>query len=185
VEALREMLPEGDQLRGIEVGLGTGRFSTALGIKEGVEPSIPMRTLAIRRGIEIMDGVAEELPYGDLKFDFVLMAFCISYFNKLRVPFKEAYRVLKQGGSLVVGFLDKNSIIGREYEARKLESTFYKHANFYSIGKVQKELRAVGLRLFGVSQTLFRPLEEIREIEYPKPGHGEGSFVVIRAHKKK
>jgi SAM-dependent methyltransferase len=185
VEALREMLPEGGQLKGIEVGLGTGRFSKALGIKEGIEPSVPMRALAIKRGIEIMDGVAEELPYGDLKFDFVLMAFCISYFNKLHTPFKEAYRVLKHDGSLVVGFLDKDSIIGREYEARKSESTFYKHANFYSVEKVQKELRAAGFRLFAISQTLFRPLEKILEVEYAKPGHGEGSFVVIRAHKKK
>jgi hypothetical protein len=48
VEALREMMPEGDKLTGIEVGLGTGRFSEALGIKEGVEPSENMRALAIK-----------------------------------------------------------------------------------------------------------------------------------------
>jgi ubiquinone/menaquinone biosynthesis C-methylase UbiE len=185
VEAIREMLPEGDKLRGIEVGLGTGRFSKALGIKEGVEPSVPMRTLAIQRGIEIMDGVAEELPYGDLKFDFVLMAFCISYFTKLRAPFKEAHRVLKNNGSLVVGFLDRESAIGREYESRKAESTFYKQAIFYSVEKVQKELRATGFSLSAISQTLFRPIEDINEIEQSKPGHGEGSFVVIKAHKRK
>lgn len=185
VEALREMLPEGDKLTGIEVGLGTGRFSTALGINEGVEPSVPMRRLAIKRGIEIMDGFAEELPYGDLKFDFVLMVFCISYFKKLRPPFTEAYRVIKLGGSLVVGFLDRDSIIGQEYESRKSESVFYKHATFYSVEKVQKELKAAGFRLFGISQTLFHPLEEIRMIEPAKPGHGEGSFVVIKAHKRK
>jgi SAM-dependent methyltransferase len=185
VEAIREMLPEGDQLKGIEVGLGTGRFSEALSIKEGVEPSVPMRTLAVQRGIEIMNGTAEELPYGDLKFDFVLMAFCISFFEKLQPAFKEAHRVLKNGGSLVIGFLDKDSPIGRDYEERKSESMFYKHANFYSVEKVQRKLSDAGFHHFTINQTLFHPLAEIREVEHAKAGHGEGSFIVIKANKKK
>lgn len=184
VEALREMLPEGDQLSGIEVGLGTGRFSAALKIKEGIEPSIPMRQLAIKRGIEIMDGYAEELPYADMRFDFVLMAFCISYFEELLPPFKEAFRVLKKDGDLIVGFLDKNSPIGKEYEQKKSESIFYKHANFYSVDKVLQELKEAGFRYFHVAQTLFHPLAEITEVEHTKPGYGEGSFVVIKASKK-
>ncbi len=184
VEALREMLPEGDQLSGIEVGLGTGRFSQALDIKEGIEPSLPMRKEAIKRGIEIMDGHAEELPYADMRFDFVLMAFCICYFDELLPPFKEAFRVLKKDGDLIVGFLDKNSPIGLEYEKNKSESLFYKHATFYSVDKVLHELKEAGFRYFHVAQTLFHPLAEIKEVEHTKPGHGEGSFVVIRASKK-
>ncbi len=184
VEALREMLPEGDQLSGIEVGLGTGRFSKALEIKEGVEPSVPMRELAIGRGIEIMDGLAEELPYADLRFDFVLMAFCISYFDELQQPFKEAFRVLKNDGRLVVGFLDKDSQIGKEYEERKSDSIFYKHANFYSVERVQQALKDAGFRHFEFTQTLFHPLDEIHELEHSKSGYGEGSFVVVAAYKK-
>lgn len=184
VEALREMLPEGAELSGIEVGLGTGRFSKALSIKEGVEPSVPMREIAIKRGIEIMDGVAEELPYADLRFDFVLMAFCISYFDELQQPFKEAFRVLKKDGCLIIGFLDKDSPIGKEYEQRKSGSIFYKHANFYSVEKVQRELKNAGFRHLEIIQTLFHPLEEINELEHSRPGYGEGSFVVIRADKK-
>jgi SAM-dependent methyltransferase len=184
VEALREMLPEGDKLSGFEVGLGTGRFSEALDIKEGVEPSIPMREVAIKRGIEIMDGHSEALPYADMRFDFVLMAFCISYFDELLPPFKEAFRVLKKEGCLVIGFLDKNSPIGKEYEESKSESIFYKQANFYSVDKVLYELKAAGFRYFNIVQTLFHPLDEIKNVEHTKPGYGEGSFVVIRASKK-
>jgi hypothetical protein len=33
------------------------------------------------------------------------------------------------------------------------------------------------------SQTLFRPLDEIKELEPAKPGYGEGSFVLIKAIK--
>ncbi len=130
VEALSEMLPIGEKLNGIEIGTGTGRFSEALGIKEGIEPSENMRALAIKRGIEMMDAVAERLPYGDHRFDFVLMNFCISYLDDLHLTFKEAHRVTKSNGVLVVGFIDKNSIIGRYYDEHKPESTFYKQANF-------------------------------------------------------
>jgi len=183
VEALRNMMPEGEKLRGVEVALGTGRFSQALGIKEGVEPSQNMRALAIRRGIEVIDGVAESLPYGDLRFDFVLMAFCISYFNDLHVAFRETHRVLKKNGMLVVGFLDKNSIIGRQYEQRRAESIFYKSAIFYTVDKVIFELNRAGFRHFNFSQTLFHPVEDIKAVEPSKSGYGEGSFVVIQAKK--
>jgi ubiquinone/menaquinone biosynthesis C-methylase UbiE len=112
------------------------------------------------------------------------MAFCISYFDELLPPFKEAFRVLKKDGSLIVGFLDKNSPIGKEYELHKPDSLFYKQANFYSVEKVQSELKAAGFRHFESVQTLFRPVEEITEVEHAKPGFGEGSFIVIRADKK-
>ena len=72
VAALRDALPLGDS-RGLEIGLGTGRFSQALGLKEGVEPSLAMRKMALSRGIDVMDAVAENLPFKDLRFDFVLM----------------------------------------------------------------------------------------------------------------
>jgi ubiquinone/menaquinone biosynthesis C-methylase UbiE len=184
VEAVRQMIPAGENLTGIEVGLGTGHFSKALGIKEGIEPSESMRAIARERGIEVIDGVAERLPYQDLKFDFVLMAFCVSYFKNLNTAFKEAHRVLKKDGVLVIGFVDRDSTIGKFYEQKKADSTFYKQANFYSPDKIILELTEAGFKHFDFRQTLFNPLDEISEIEFSKPGYGEGSFVVIQARKK-
>ena len=184
VEAIREMLPEGENLRGIEVALGTGQFSKALGIKEGIEPSLGMRALAKKKGIVVVDAVAEQLPYGDLRFDFVLMAFCISYFDDLHVPFKEAHRVLKKNGTLVIDFIDKQSPIGKRYELQKTDSTFYKTANFYSVDKVISELKNVNFKHFKFCQTLFHPLDEVKSFEAAKPEYGEGSFVVVQAKKK-
>lgn len=183
VEALREMLPQGQNIKGIEVGMGTGRFSQALGISEGVELSARMRAVAERRGIVAQAGVAERLPYAEQKFDFVLMAFCICYFNDLHVAFMEAHRVLKRRGVFVVGFLDKNSLIGKQYESRKTESTFYKSAIFYTVDKVLFELSRAGFGQFKFHQTLFHALDEITDTEPSKPGYGEGSFVVIQATK--
>ncbi len=184
VEALRQMLPEGENLSGIEVGLGTGKFAEALGIKEGIEPSANMRALAVDRGIEVLDGIAERLPYKDLRFDFVVMAFCISYFDDLQGAFREANRVLKKDGTLVVGFIDQDSPIGKHYEEHKPKSTFYKEANFYTVEKVTSALRSAGFKHFEYCQTLFEPLEDINEFELAKSGFGEGSFVVIQARKK-
>jgi ubiquinone/menaquinone biosynthesis C-methylase UbiE len=182
VEALREMLPAGES-HGIEVGLGTGRFSVALGMKEGVEPSFYMRKMAYERGIEVMDAIAEKLPYKALHFDFVLMASCISYFFNMKRAFEEANRVLKKNGSLIIGFIEKESLIGKEYAAHKSKSTFYKQANFYECKSVIKTLETCGFGRFEFSQTLFHSVEETLALEPAKPGFGQGSFVVIKAVK--
>jgi len=183
VEAIRELLPAEDNIYGIEVGMGTGRFSIELGIREGTEPSRNMRSLALDRGLEVMPGEADHLPFKDMHYDFVLMVFCISYFNDLSAAFTEAKRVLKNGGALIVGFIDKGSIIGKAYERRKPFSVFYKQANFYSPDKIIDELRKNGFKDLQFSQTLFHPLDEIKELEPSKPGYGEGSFVLIKAIK--
>lgn len=183
VEAIRDLLPTGDNIQGIEVALGTGRFSKELGIKMGIEPAPNMRALAMQRGIEVLPAKAEDLPYKDMQFDFVLMAFCISYFDNLGLAMKEASRVLKNEGSLIVGFIDKDSIIGKFYEARKPYSVFYKHANFYSPERINFELKKAGFKDLQYYQTLFKGLDEIKEFEPARPGFGEGSFVIIRANK--
>jgi len=184
VNALQEVMPKGDYLRGLEVGTGTGKFAHALGITEAVEPADNMRIKAINKGIGVIDAEAEHLPFHDSSFDYVLMAFCISYFNCIHFAFKEAHRVLKPGGSLILGFLDKDSIIGNEYEAKRPSSTFYKEAIFYSPERIVTELKRSGYKNFVFYQTLFKALNDIKEVEIPKPGFGEGSFVVIRSIKK-
>lgn len=184
VLAIRELFPGGKNLRGIEVGAGTGRFADALGIKEAVEPADNMRKRAMGRGITIHDAEAEHLPFESKSFDFVLMAFCICYFKSLRLAFEEAHRILKHGGSLIVGFIDKDSMIGKEYEARKKFSVFYKDANFYTPETVITELKHAGFDNFLFTQTLFGSLDNIEEAQIPKKGFGEGSFVVIKAQMK-
>jgi len=183
VEALREMLPPGNS-HGIEIGLGTGRFTIALGIKEGIEPAEAMRKIAQERGIEVMDAAAENLPYKDLHFDFVLMATCVTYLSDVCRAFREANRVLKKGGSLIVGVIDKDGKIGKYYESKREKGKFTKQAVFYSVDKVVEELKEAGFGKMEFLQTLFDELDEIKELQPAKPGYGEGSYVVIKAIKK-
>ncbi|HQU60272.1 MAG: class I SAM-dependent methyltransferase [Phaeodactylibacter sp.] len=179
----QQMLALPKNLVGLEVGVGTGRYGAPLGIKEGVEPSEEMSKLAVRRGMEIVKARAEDLPYRDIHFDFVLFV-TICHLDKVPVAFTEAYRVLKPGAAVIVAFLDKSRPIAQSYEARRATSIFYRNATFYSVKRVQDMLEKAGFRNLEYNQTLFGTLEEIEELQAPKPGYGEGSFVVVKAFKK-
>ena len=179
--AIRTLLPESGE--GIEIGAGSARFAAPLGIKVGVEPSGKMRELARDRGLEVVNGIAEALPFANSKFDFALMVTTICFLDNVEAAFKEAFRILKPDGCLVIGFIDKDSPIGKLYQQHKEDSVFYKLANFYSAEDVIFHLKRAGFKVFNFTQTIFHNLLEIREVEPVKEGYGEGSFVVIKGVK--
>jgi SAM-dependent methyltransferase len=167
---------------GIEIGVGTGRFASPLGIRLGVEPSAAMGAMARRRGIDVIQGVAECLPFPDASFDFVLMVATLCVLDDARLSFHEAYRVLKDGGSLIVGFIDAESCRGREYQNRKADSVFYRDARFYSADEVLGLFESTGFEDLSCVQTLF-PNQQFQTPDAVCPGHGEGSFVVLKGAK--
>jgi len=84
-----------------------------------------------KMGIEI--GVAEAIPFGDSTFDFALMVTTICFVDDLEASFKEAHRILKHNGCLTVGFIDRDSAIGRLDQQHKEDNVFYRVATFYSV----------------------------------------------------
>ena len=64
---------------GVEIGVGTGRFALPLGIKVGVDPSRKMAEISRKRGIQVYEGVAEQLPFKDKIFDYILMVTTICF----------------------------------------------------------------------------------------------------------
>jgi SAM-dependent methyltransferase len=183
LHAVREFLPaEGE---GMEVGVGTGRFAAPLGIKKGIEPSRPMADLAAKKGIAVIPGVAEKLPFQDQEFDFVLMVTTVCFLDDMDLAFGEVYRVLKPGGFFIVGFVDRESALGKEYLKRKDRSVFFKDAVFYSVAEIAGHLGKAAFSDFVFRQTLFGNLDEMEKVDPVKEGHGEGSFVVVRAGKKR
>jgi SAM-dependent methyltransferase len=181
LRAVKALLPE--RGKGLEIGVGSGRFAAPLNIEIGVEPAVAMRALARDKGIRVIGGAAEALPFKESVFDFALMVTTICFVDNAEAAVREAYRVLKPDGSVVIGFIDKDSLIGRSYVRKRHESLFYGIATFYSLDEVVHYLRKTGFRDFGFSQTIFRPLQEITDIEPIKDGYGEGSFVVVKARK--
>ncbi len=181
LNAVRELLPETGE--GMEIGVGSGLFAGPLGIRYGVEPSSKMRELAVKRGIEVVDGTGEALPYDDGRFDYALMVTTICFLDDVETSLREAHRVLRPKGSLIIGYVDKQSELGKYYLAHKNESVFYQPATFYSTDEVLLFLRRAGFRDFSFKQTIFHPLHEIQAEEPVKQGYGDGSFVVVRGNK--
>jgi ubiquinone/menaquinone biosynthesis C-methylase UbiE len=91
--AIKSLIPS-DRF-GVEIGVGSGRFALPLGIKIGVEPSKKMAEISRKKGIQVYEAVAEQLPFNDKKFDFVLMVTTICFVDDLAKSFQEANRILK------------------------------------------------------------------------------------------
>jgi SAM-dependent methyltransferase len=181
LQAVRRQLPEkGDA---VEIGVGSGRFAAPLGIAIGVEPARTISQIARNRGVQVIGGVAEALPFRDSQFDSVLMVTTICFLDDVDLALKEVSRVIRPNGSLVIAFIDRDSPLGKVYVNHRNESVFYKIATFYSVDEVVYHLKRAGFSDFRFSQTVFHDLREIKEIEPPRDGYGEGSFVVIRAIK--
>ena len=181
LRAVKAMLPTGG--RGVEIGVGTGRFAEPLGVKIGVEPSRRMSKIAQKRGIQILNGVAEEFPFGDSRFDFVLMVTTICFVDDISRVLLESHRILSHGGVLVIGFVDRNSMVGQTYLDRQNENVFYREATFFSVDELVEIMNQSEFMDFTFNQTIFKTLTETMRDEPVKPGHGEGSFVVIRGRK--
>jgi SAM-dependent methyltransferase len=182
VLAVRSLLPQSG--RGLEVGVGTGRFASPLGIKVGVEPAHAMASIARQRGIEVYEARAEELPFGNESFDFVVMVTTICFLPRPIQALQEVRRVLTPRGHIIIGMIDKDSPLGKTYEAKKSESTFYRYGHFYSVTQVIEWLRELGYGTIRTCQTIFKNPEEMTALEPIKDGHGEGGFVVISAQKE-
>ena len=177
VEAVRKFIPETG--KGIEVGVGTGRFSIPFGIKVGIEPARAMAEIARKRGIHAFESKAEHLPFQDNSFDFALMVTTLCFLENPLKALQEIRRIVKPAGKVIIGMLDKESPLGRHYEEIRKESKFYRDARFYSVNQVIDWLKKVRFNKFETVQTVLKKPDEIQGIEPVEEGFGKGLFVVI------
>ncbi len=183
IKAVKALLPTTG--KGVEIGVGSGLFAEPLGIKLGVEPSPRMADLARKRGIKVLSGVAEKLPLENEHYDFALMVTTVCFLDDVPQAFREVHRILKKEGTFLIGFIDRESPLGKLYESFKEQNVFYRWATFFSVQELVDLLQNAGFANFVFKQTIFKPLEQITAEEPVKSGYGEGSFVVIRAQVQK
>ncbi|HBG41771.1 MAG TPA: SAM-dependent methyltransferase [Porphyromonadaceae bacterium] len=178
VEVIRSLITP--YRKGIEIGIGTGLFASRFGILNGIEPSNYMAKKAIERGINVINGYAENLPLTDNDFDFVLMVTVDCFLSDLQKVFLEINRIIKSEGFFIIAFLDKSTTLGKIYQERKASNEFYKKANFHSGTEIKNMLLKTGFNIVGMKQTVFNLLNEPQLI---KNGIGEGLFAVIQVEK--
>lgn len=176
--ALRKAVPR--RGRGLEIGVGTGRFASPLSVRYGLDPSPGMLALAGRRGIRAVRGVGEALPFRSASFDLVLIAFVIEFVDDLAGFLGEAARVLRGRGRLVVGFMDKDGAWGRHFHRTSEAGRFFHPPSPRELVAV---LERLGLRYEASWQALFGPPPDLRRAERPRTGFGRGGFVVVKAVK--
>ena len=179
LEAIKKVVPKSG--KGLEIGVGTGRFAEPLGIKNGVEPSKNMAHIARERGIDVKIGRGEKIPFRNTTFDYVAIIIALCFVQNPQKVLKESRRVLKKKGKLIIGIIDKNSFLGKLYQKKK--SAFYKQAHFFSATEVTELLKATGFNRFSYYETLFKHPGKITSVEKPRKGCGKGSFVVISSQK--
>lgn len=192
--------------RTLSVGCGTGLFESLLGkhhgieITHGIEPAEAMAEIARKRGLDVVQGVAEDLPHGDGEFDTVVLNGTPSYTHDLEQAFREAFRVLRAGGWLVVADVPAESSFGLLYRlAGTLGGWDDPRLNGvtpedpYPIALASKAiwrttegkrdlLLEVGFTELQFWQTLTRhPRYANEEPEDPVEGFDRGDYVAIRA----
>jgi SAM-dependent methyltransferase len=143
-----------------------------------------MRRVAQARGIEVVDAVAEALPYPAETFDFAPMVTTVCFLDDVATAFREAKRVLRLGGALVVGLVDRVSPLGQAYEQQKADSVFYRGARFRSAAEVAALMQAAGFEGLTFRKTLFGDPAAMEATVPVLEGRGEGGFVVIRGTKR-
>jgi SAM-dependent methyltransferase len=178
VEAVNALLPL-SRHGGLEVGVGTGRFAARLVVPTGIEPSGAMAERAAELGIDVHPGVAEELPFDNESFAYVLMVTTICFVDDPVQAFAEAYRVLCPGGCIVIGFIDRESEIGQNYVARRNDNVFYRDARFFATEEVLALLSHAGF-VDPVARQALLPGERPNVV---RDGYGTGAFVALRGHK--
>lgn len=179
VEAVRKFIPETGE--GIEIGVGTGRFSIPFGIKVGVEPARAMAEISRKRGVTVNEAKAEHLPFRDNSFEFALMVTTLCFLEYPFQALKEIKRILKPAGKIVIGMLDEESLLGKLYEEKRRKSKFYRDARFYSVNQVLDWLKKLAFDNLQTVQTIFKNPDRIQSLEPIKECFGEGLFVVISA----
>lgn len=142
----------------LEIGVGSGRFAEALGIEYGIDPALAMVQLAKSRGVKVIEGIGEELPFPDKMFGGLLIAFTLCFLGNPQKALREAWRVLQPEGGFVLGIIPRNKPWGEFYTNKAKEGhSIYSKARFFSKVEVENLLRQSGFKVMEYCSTLFQP----------------------------
>jgi SAM-dependent methyltransferase len=149
----------------LEIGVGTGRFAQILEVEYGIDPSPVMLEIAAKRGINVRQGVGEELPYEDGSFGGVIIVVSLCFVSDPERVLNEAARVLRSDGRLIIGMIPADSSWGIKYAAMAEDGhPVYSKASFFSVAEVVDMVKSAGFKKHNAFSTLIAgPDFEIKE----------------------
>ncbi len=170
----------------LEIGVGSGRFAAALGVDVGIDPADKLLVMARQRGLRVLQGRGEKLPFADSSFGTAFMIVTICFVDDPLPILQECYRVLQPSGGLVLGFVPRDSTWGKRYVYKgERGHPFYSHAKFYTVSEVETMLRATGFEPERSSSTLMQLPDGVIKPEEPRVGYEPAAgFVALVARRK-
>lgn len=155
----------------LEIGVGTGRFAIHFPGVTGLDPSLNALKIAEKRGVKTVHGYGENLPFEDETFGCILIIVTLCFVENPLDVLREAKRVLRKGGSIIIGLVPKDTPWGIFYEEKKrVGHPFYRNARFYTFKDIENMLQTAGLKISRIRSTLLQRPDDSRKIEEPVEG---------------
>jgi ubiquinone/menaquinone biosynthesis C-methylase UbiE len=167
----------------LEIGAGTGRFAMHFPDVVGIDPSMNSLMMAERRGVKIVHGSGENLPFENEIFGCILIIVTLCFVPAPLGILKEAKRVLKKDGSIITGLVPKDSLWGIFYQDKKRQGhPFYGGATFYSLSDIRGLLEDINMKVTRIRSTLLQRPDEPSRLEEPVEGYMvDAGFLCIEA----
>src|SRR5690242_547664 len=107
-------------------------MAEALGTDVGVDPARAALALAQRRGVGVVVGRGESLPFLSGTFGAVLFVTALCFVADPLLALQEAVGVLQEGGAIVLGIIPADGPWGRHYQKLAAEGhRYYREAHFF------------------------------------------------------
>jgi SAM-dependent methyltransferase len=158
-------------------------FAAALGAEVGVDPAAGPLAQAAVRGIQVVRGAGEQLPFRSGVLGAVLTVMTVCFADDPAALLAEARRVIRDDGAVVLGEVFAGSAWGRFYQDKAARGhPFYSPARFLSRDQALALVTAAGLRVQAARSTLCqRPTDSPRP-EPARDGEAEAAgFITWRA----
>ncbi|MFC5628656.1 class I SAM-dependent methyltransferase [Aliibacillus thermotolerans] len=160
------------------MGCGTGIYSYWLyeqGLDVvGIDISKNMLDVAKKKkdtkNITFLQGDISNLPFANETFDLVISNIVLEFTHNPQVIVKEALRVVKKGGRLVIGFIGKESTWGKMYheKGKNDPTSVFAHAKFFNTDEIAQLNETPPIQFnYGlyVAMDEFTTIEAARELE--------------------
>ncbi len=146
----------------LEVGVGTGRVAEALRLDVGADPALTALERARSRGVCAVGALGDALPFADQTFGLVVLSATLCFAPDPPALLREATRVVRDGGRVVVGIVPRESSWGRRYEEwGRAGHPFYSLARLRTVDEVRSLVEGAGLATDRVRATLWGGCDQV------------------------